>query len=77
MRISDVVAEWDDEARVWVASSDDIPGLITEAETREQLVTRLRTLVPELLRLNAHLMPHADGREFCIHWKEEQRVAYA
>jgi len=26
MRIHDVVAEWDDEARVWVATSDDIPG---------------------------------------------------
>ncbi len=22
---------WDDEAKVWVASSEDVPGLITEA----------------------------------------------
>jgi predicted RNase H-like HicB family nuclease len=26
-------AEWDEEARVWVATSDDVPGLATEGET--------------------------------------------
>jgi hypothetical protein len=26
-------AGWDPEAKVWVATSDDVPGLITEAET--------------------------------------------
>ena len=56
MRIHDVVAEWDDEARVWVATSDDIPGLVAEAETQEHLIGRLRKLVPELLELNAHLL---------------------
>lgn len=78
MRISDVVAEWDDEARVWVATSEDIPGLVTEAETQQQLVDRLRSLVPELLKLNAHLLPDGDGsHEFNIHWKQDQRVMYA
>ncbi len=28
-----VTAFWDDEAKVWVAESDEVPGLITEAET--------------------------------------------
>ena len=33
---------------------------------------------PELLGLNAHLVADADDpHEFCIHWKEEQRVSYA
>ena len=27
-----VRAEWDEEAKVWVATSDDVPGLVTEAE---------------------------------------------
>ncbi|GAA0579000.1 DUF1902 domain-containing protein [Caenispirillum bisanense] len=49
-----VHAEWDEEARVWVASSDDVPGLITEAETVEALETKLRVMIPELLDLNAH-----------------------
>ena len=47
-----VRAEWDDEAGVWVASSDDVPGLVTEAETLENLNEKLRTLVPELLEAN-------------------------
>ena len=47
-----VHAIWDDEARVWVASSDDVPGLATEAETTEALIAKLKTLIPELLELN-------------------------
>ena len=47
-----VRAEWDPDARVWVADSDDVPGLVTEADTIEQLMDRLQALVPELLELN-------------------------
>jgi len=47
-----VHAEWDREARVWTATSDDVPGLTAEAESVESLVTRLRTLLPELLEVN-------------------------
>ena len=47
-----VRAEWDAEARVWVAESDDVPGLVTEAETIERVIERLQVLVPELLELN-------------------------
>jgi len=54
-----VRATWDDEARVWVAESDDVPGLVTEAPTTEQLLGKLRVLVPELLELN-HCRPAAD-----------------
>jgi predicted RNase H-like HicB family nuclease len=53
-----VRAEWDAEARVWVAESDDVPGLVTEAETIERLIERLQVLVPELLELNGAV---ADG----------------
>ena len=35
-----------------VASSDDVPGLATEADTTEALVQKLKTLIPELLDLN-------------------------
>lgn len=43
---------WDPEARVFVASSDDIPGLVTEAPTYERLVERVMAVAPELLRDN-------------------------
>jgi Domain of unknown function (DUF1902) len=43
---------WDSEARVWVAESDDVPGLVTEADTIEALTAKLRAMIPELLLLN-------------------------
>jgi predicted RNase H-like HicB family nuclease len=52
-------AEWDDEAGVWVATSDDVPGLATEADTLEALSLKLESLVPELLDANGF----PDGRE--------------
>lgn len=78
MREFVVVAEWDEEARVWVATSEDVPGLVAEAENRELLLERLRELVPEMLELNAHLLTEKQpGHEFLIHWTENQRVMYA
>ena len=47
-----IIAEWDEEANMWVATSDDIPGLVTEAETIENLVEKLKIIVPELLEAN-------------------------
>lgn len=48
-------AHWDAEAAVWVATSEDVPGLATEAETIESLAERLRVIVPELLEANGLL----------------------
>jgi predicted RNase H-like HicB family nuclease len=50
-------AEWDDEAGVWVATSEDVPGLATEAESMDALVAKLQVMVPELLDANGY----ADG----------------
>lgn len=50
-------AEWDEEARVWVATSDDVPGLATEGETFEGLIEKLKIMIPELLDANGY----ADG----------------
>jgi predicted RNase H-like HicB family nuclease len=47
-----VHADWDAEASVWVATSNDVPGLATEADTVEALVTKLEMLIPELLEAN-------------------------
>jgi predicted RNase H-like HicB family nuclease len=47
-----VYAEWDYEEKVWIASSNDIQGLIAEAESIETLSTKLQSMAPELLLLN-------------------------
>ena len=52
-------AVWDDEAKVWVAESSDVPGLITEADTVSALVQKLKYLIPELLDENGY----SDGDE--------------
>ena len=43
---------WDNEADVWVAQSDDIPGLILESGSFDALIERVRFAIPELIELN-------------------------
>lgn len=47
-----VRAEWDEDAKVWVATSDDVPGLATEGGNLEELIEKLKTMNPELLEAN-------------------------
>ncbi len=56
-RTCEVEARWDSEAGVWVAESDDVPGLVAEAESMNALVEKVRVLLPELLELNGALEP--------------------
>jgi len=48
---------WDDEANVWVATSNDIPGLVLESGSFDALMERTRFAIPELLALNATPFP--------------------
>ena len=56
-----VTAQWDDEAEIWVATSDDIPGLVTEAKSLDDLMSRVLAVTPELLEDNTHLLPQDDA----------------
>ncbi|MFY9639852.1 MAG: DUF1902 domain-containing protein [Rhodomicrobium sp.] len=47
-----VRADWDDDAKVWVATSADIDGLATEAATLEELRDKVLAMVGELAELN-------------------------
>lgn len=44
--------QWDSDAAVWVATSDDIIGLVMEFGSVDALIERVRNTVPELLSLN-------------------------
>jgi len=48
---------WDPDAEVWVAESDDVPGLATGADTLDALVDKLKVVIPELLEANGQLAP--------------------
>lgn len=52
-----VHAVWDDKAKVWVATSEDVPGLATEAPSWDKLIPKLKRMIPELLDANGY----ADG----------------
>lgn len=43
---------WDEEARVWVATSEDVPGLVLESGSFDALVERVHFAIPELLEMN-------------------------
>ena len=66
-----VKATWDNEANVWVAESEDVPGLITEADTMEQLITRLHTLIPELLEENG-ILSQLENKTIPFHLYSER-----
>jgi hypothetical protein len=52
LRMFHIQARWDPDARVWVAESDDLPGLCTESPSLEALHAKLKALVLELIELN-------------------------
>ncbi len=52
-----VEAFWDEEAKVWVATSDDVPGLATEADNLDILTSKLKVMIPELMIAN-HIIPN-------------------
>lgn len=43
---------WDNETEVWIATSDDVPGLVLESESLDDLLKHVKDAVPELLFLN-------------------------
>jgi len=43
-----IEAFWDQEAEVWFAESQDILGLVTEAETLDQLTHKLKRILHDL-----------------------------
>ncbi|MHC5741412.1 MAG: DUF1902 domain-containing protein [Nostoc sp.] len=47
-----VEAFWDSNAEVWVATSDHVAGLVTEASTIEVWTQKLREIILELIVLN-------------------------
>ena len=40
---------WDEEAKVWIATSEDVYGLILEDESLDNLMKRVFIAIPDLL----------------------------
>lgn len=52
---------WDPEAEVWVATSEEVPGLATGADTLDALIEKLKVVIPELLEANGLIAPNEIG----------------
>ena len=76
-KVYHVLARWDNEGGVWVAESDDVPGLVAEAVSPNVLRDKLRVLVPELLELNGVLEKGARPVEFIVRYQHEENSAVA
>lgn len=58
---------WDSEAAVWIAASNDIPGLVLESGSLDALIERVRFVTPELLSLTG-----IDNKTLSICFKSER-----
>ena len=47
-----VLLTWDRDASMWVATSDDVPGLVLESNSYDALIEKVKVAIPELLELN-------------------------
>lgn len=43
---------WDSEASMWIATSDDVHGLVLESNSYDALIEKVKFAIPELLELN-------------------------
>jgi hypothetical protein len=69
-----IEAHWDAEASVWIATSNDVPGLVVEADTWPAMIQEVRLVLPELLELAGE---HADNLSLTFRAEEHLEVAGA
>ena len=63
---------WDDDACVWIAESPDVPGLILESHSIDELIKKVKTAVPELLEISGIKLP-----EIKLHFKADHLAVVA
>ena len=59
-----VKAEWDSEAKVWVATTDDIGGFVAEADNFDDLQPKVMAILADLVELNGF---ESDLAEIPVH----------
>ena len=51
---------WDDDAKVWIATSDDIKGLVLESGSFDALIVRVKYAVEDLLSFEDNKPDYCD-----------------
>ena len=65
--------EYDAEAGVWIATSENVTGLILESESLDKLIERVLDVVPELVELNN--LPKYSKINFSMNRRESVNIA--
>ena len=63
---------WDNDAGVWVATSEDVPGLVLESGSFDALIEKVKFTVPELMELNGI---KAENLKMSYHTEREDLIA--
>ena len=64
---------YDNEAGVWIATSENVTGLILESESLDKLIERVLDAVPELVELNN--LPKYSKINFFMNRRESVNIA--
>jgi hypothetical protein len=67
-----VNARWDDEAAVWLATSEEVHGLVVEAENWPTMIEEVRLILPELLALEGQ-----ENEKISLTFKAEEHLDLA
>jgi len=65
---------WDGEVSVWIATSNDVPGLVVEADTWPAMIEEVRLVLPDLLELSGE---RSDNLSLTFRAEEHLEVAGA
>lgn len=53
-----IQARWDGDASVWIATSDDVPGLVVEADSWPSMIEEVRLILPDLMDASGRSKEH-------------------
>lgn len=62
---------WDNEGAVWIATSENIKGLVLESGSYDALMERVKFAIPELLELNGAIK---NSISICYRSERHERV---
>jgi Domain of unknown function (DUF1902) len=67
-----IVARWDPDAKVWIATSEDVPGLVIEADSWPAMIEETRLVLPELMELSG-----SRGNDLSLTFRAEEHLELA
>jgi Domain of unknown function (DUF1902) len=71
-RSINIDARWDADASVWIATSNDVAGLVVEAETWPAMIEEVRLVLPDLIELSGE---RSDNLSLTFRAEEHLEVA--